>query len=54
MRWLRDLAGVIVEPSGAVGVAAVLESSGRFAGQRIATVLCGGNVSEDQVKEWIP
>jgi threonine dehydratase len=54
LRLLRDLAGVIVEPSGAVGVAAVLESSGRFAGQRIGTVLCGGNVSDDQLQEWIP
>lgn len=53
MRLLRQHAGLIAEPSSAVGVAALLAHRERFAGQRIATIICGGNVSEDQVKEWI-
>jgi threonine dehydratase len=37
--------GVVVEPSGAVGVAAILDDPKRFAGRRVATILCGGNLS---------
>ena len=38
-------AGVIVEPAGALGVAAILKDPGRYAGRSIATILCGGNVA---------
>jgi threonine dehydratase len=37
--------GIAVEPSGAVGVAAILDLPQRFAGRRVATILCGGNLS---------
>lgn len=40
--WTR--AKLVVEPSGAVGVAAVLAHRGRFAGRRVVAVLTGGNV----------
>lgn len=40
--WTRSK--LVVEPSGAVGVAAVLAHRPRFAGQRVVAVLTGGNV----------
>ena len=40
--WTRSK--LVVEPSGAVGVAAVLAHRARFAGQRVVAVLTGGNV----------
>jgi threonine dehydratase/peptide deformylase len=36
-------AGLVLEPAGALGVAAILADPGRFAGRRVATVLAGGN-----------
>lgn len=45
MRLIHRHLGVAVEPSGAVGVAAILDNPGRFAGRRVATILCGGNLS---------
>jgi threonine dehydratase len=52
MRLLLSHVGVVVEPAGAVGVAAIHAHKERFAGQRIATVLCGGNVTEEQRRLW--
>ena len=45
MRLIHQHAGVIVEPSGALGVAALLSDPSRYASRRIATILCGGNVA---------
>ncbi|WP_336749912.1 threonine ammonia-lyase [Pantoea vagans] len=36
--------GVVVEPSGAVGIAALLRDPQRWKGHSVATILCGGNV----------
>ena len=44
MRALYEHAGLVVEPSAALGIAAILEQPGRFAGRRVATILCGSNV----------
>ena len=52
MRQLFQHAGLLVEPSGAVGVAAVLEHAGLRA-RRLATVLCGSNLTPDQVARWL-
>jgi threonine dehydratase len=35
--------GLVLEPAGALGLAALLAAPERFAGRRVATVLCGGN-----------
>ena len=35
---------VVAEGAGAAGVAALLAHPGRFAGKRVATVVCGGNI----------
>ena len=53
MRLLHRHAGLVVEPSGAAGLAAILERPGVFAGGRVAAVLCGGNLTEAQVREWL-
>ncbi|MEP6900013.1 MAG: pyridoxal-phosphate dependent enzyme [Rhodanobacter sp.] len=45
MRLVHRHLGMAVEPSGAVGVAAVLDDPARFAGRRVATLLCGSNLS---------
>jgi threonine dehydratase len=45
MRLIHHHLGIAVEPSGAVGVAAILDDPDRFAGRRVATILCGGNLS---------
>jgi threonine dehydratase len=48
----REL-GVVVEPAGAAGVAAAIAYRDRFAGQLAATVLCGGNLTEEQTRQWL-
>jgi threonine dehydratase len=53
MRLLYEHAGLVVEPSAALGVAAVLENPARFAGRHVATVLCGGNVTPDDARRWL-
>lgn len=47
MRLLWERLKVVVEPSGAVALAAVLQHRERFAGRRVGIVLSGGNVDLD-------
>jgi threonine dehydratase len=51
MKLLHQHLGLIVEPSGAIGVAAAALE--RFRGLRVATVICGGNLTEAQIRDWI-
>ena len=44
MRLLFERAKLVVEPSGAVSLAVLLEHPDRFRGRRVAVVLSGGNV----------
>jgi threonine dehydratase len=53
MRLLFIDAGLVVEPAGAAGVAAIAKRAGELAGQRVATTLCGGNLTEEQIKRWL-
>lgn len=53
MRVLYEQAGLVVEPSAALGVAAVLEQPERFAGQHVTTILCGSNVSPVDFARWV-
>ncbi|WP_049565215.1 threonine ammonia-lyase [Streptomyces sp. SBT349] len=53
MRMLLDHAGLVVEPSAALGVAAVLEDRERFAGRRVVTIVCGSNVDVDAYRRWV-
>lgn len=53
MQLLHSQVGLVVEPSGAAGVAALLEQRQRFAGARVATILCGGNLTPEQMRQWL-
>ena len=53
MRLLHEDLGLVVEPSGAAGLAAILEDPARFRGQLVATVICGGNLTPRQMREWL-
>ncbi|CAA9554689.1 MAG: pyridoxal-phosphate dependent enzyme family protein [uncultured Thermomicrobiales bacterium] len=53
MKLLFAHAGLVAEPSGAVGVAALLAHPARFAGARVATVVCGGNLTPEQARAWL-
>ena len=53
MRMIYEHAGLVVEPSAALGVAAVLEEPERFAGRRVTTILCGSNVGPADFARWV-
>ncbi len=53
MRMLYEHAGLVVEPSAALGIAAILEEPDRFAGRRVTTILCGSNVGPDDFARWV-
>jgi threonine dehydratase len=53
MRLVFAHAGLLVEPAGAAGVAALLAHGAEFSGRRVATVLCGSNLTSAQVREWM-
>ncbi|WP_020014049.1 threonine ammonia-lyase [Promicromonospora sukumoe] len=52
MRLLLEHAGLVVEPSAALGIAAVLEDPARFAGRDVVTIVCGSNVDPDAYRRW--
>jgi threonine dehydratase len=45
VRMLLEQAGLVVEPSAALGVAAILEDRDRFAGRHVVTIICGAATS---------
>jgi threonine dehydratase len=53
MKLAHDLVGIVIEPAGAVGLAAAMIYKDRFAKQLIATPLCGGNLTEEQLEQWL-
>ena len=53
MRALYEHAGLVVEPSAGLGIAAVLEQPERFAGRRVTTILCGSNVGPADFARWV-
>jgi threonine dehydratase len=53
MQVLYHQTGLVVEPSGAVGVASLLENKDKFKNKTVATILCGGNMTETQMREWL-
>lgn len=52
MKLLHLHAGIVTEPSGAVGIAAILENRKSLEGRTIATIICGGNVTDQQLQTW--
>jgi len=49
MRMIWERMKIIVEPSGAITLAAVLENREKFSGRKIALILSGGNVDLDRL-----
>jgi len=52
MRGLLAHTGLVVEPAGAVGIAALLTAAHGAYGDRVGTILCGGNVTVEQMTAW--
>ena len=56
LSWMPHVltdAGLVVEPAATAGLAAIAQSSNKLAGQRVAAILTGGNLTEQQMKEWL-
>lgn len=53
MRLLFERAKLVVEPSGAIGLAAALAHRDELAGARVGIILSGGNVDLDRLP-WLP
>lgn len=53
MRLAHQHLGLVLEPSGAATLAALMENRPRFAGQTVALVLCGGNLTPEQMRTWL-
>ena len=53
LRVASRILGVVAEPAGVAGLAGIFTHKTQFRGQRVATVLCGANVSEGQFAEWV-
>ena len=54
MFFLWERLKLVVEPTGALGAAAVLHGGLTLAGARVGIILSGGNVDFRHVSEWLP
>jgi threonine dehydratase/peptide deformylase len=52
MRLAYQHAGLLLEPAGAAGLAALLAHRAQFAGQHVAAALCGSNLTPSQTQEF--
>lgn len=52
MRALFSTSGIVGEPAGVVGLAALMEHASLRHG-RLATIICGSNLTEEQVQKWL-
>lgn len=53
MKLAFKLGGIVAEPSGAAGMAAILARPEHFRGRRIAVILCGSNLTDAQARTWL-
>ena len=53
MKLLHQHLGIACEPSAAVGIAAMADNKNRWRNKKIGTIICGGNLTPDQFKNWI-
>ena len=54
--WMRRVhtdTGLVVEPSAAAGLAAIAQGAAALEGKRVATILTGGNLTEQQMQDWL-
>ena len=52
MRLAYRHAGLLLEPAGAAGLAALVAHRSQFAGQHVAVALCGNNLTPSQAQEF--
>jgi threonine dehydratase len=45
--------GLVVEPAGVAGLAAAISFRDRFRGASVVSPLCGGNLTAEQMREWL-
>jgi threonine dehydratase len=53
MRLALTVLGLVVEPAGVAGLAALLAHPTLGRAGCVATILCGGNVSAEQARDWL-
>src|SRR5262245_50134004 len=53
MRLAFSTLGLIIEPAGAAGLAAAQALRHQLRDTLAATILCGGNVTQDQCRKWL-
>jgi threonine dehydratase len=53
MRLAYEELGIVLEPSGAAGLAAVFSYREQFKEQLVGTVLTGGNITPQQARQWL-
>ncbi|HUH13773.1 MAG TPA: pyridoxal-phosphate dependent enzyme [Longimicrobiales bacterium] len=53
MRRTFEETGLVVEPAGAAGVAALVAAPERWRGRLVATPLCGSNITAEQARRWL-
>jgi threonine dehydratase len=53
IRLIFSEAALVAEPAAAVGVAAIAQRARDLAGQRVATPITGGNLTAQQVHDWL-
>lgn len=53
MRLAHRELGLVLEPSGAAGLAALLAHGERFRNKLVGTVLTGGNLTAEQMQQWL-
>lgn len=53
MQALHAACGAVAEPSAVAGIAAIAADRARFAGTRVATILTGSNLGNDQRARWL-
>lgn len=53
IRLAHRHAGLVLEPAGAAGLAALVADPNRFSGRSVAAILTGGNVTPEMAREWL-
>ncbi len=53
MRLAHRHLGLVLEPSAGAALAAIAAAPGRFAGRTVAAILCGGNLTPEQMATWL-
>ena len=53
MRLVHEHVGLVVEPAGVAGLAALVSAPQRWQGALVATPLCGGNVTPADARGWL-